>query len=289
MALLQAFPKGTYDKMFSGGAGDIFFEKGAVALIPAPLEIFQSSVGGAMAKAMILIAIVGQFFCGMCGVTANSRMVYAFSRDGALPGSKYWHRINPKTRTPTNAVWLGITLSAIAGALALIQSDNYAVAFFVLVGFCAVGLYMAYVIPVFLRLKSTTFKQGPWNLGKYSKIVGWTVVVYVACVNLMFLAPQFGPVSGFWPPWGGKSEIYGVAKVNQFNFTGPFLIILTIAIWAYWHLSAKNWFTGPKVMGTEEELKKIEAELAAVERGELPASVLYAEEDRMEAKHGGKK
>ena len=68
------------------------------------------------AKFLILISIVGQFFCGMASVTANSRMIYAFSRDGALPGSKYWHRINPKTRTPTNSVWLGVVLSAIVGA-----------------------------------------------------------------------------------------------------------------------------------------------------------------------------
>ena len=66
-------------------------------------------------------------------------------------------------------------------------------------------------------------------------------------------------------PWEG-----GV-KLNNFNFTGPFLIVLSIAIWAYWHLSAKNWFTGPKVMGTEAELAAIEAELAAVEAGTASA------------------
>ena len=32
----------------------------------------------------------------------------------------------------------------------------------------------------------------------------------------------------------------------------------------YWFLSAKNWFKGPKVQGSAEELAKIEAELAAV-------------------------
>ena len=67
----------------------------------------------------MFIAIVGQFFCGMASVTANSRMIYAFSRDGALPGSKYWHKINQKTRTPTNSVWLGVVLSAIVGASSL--------------------------------------------------------------------------------------------------------------------------------------------------------------------------
>jgi len=278
VAILQAMP----DDAYEDGLASILSQ----GLIPAPLQIFEQSVAGNLSKLIIFIAIVGQFFCGMCGVTANSRMVYAFSRDGALPGSRLWHRINPKTRTPTNAVWLGITLSAIVGLLTFLQSDNYAVAFFVLVGFTAVGLYVAYVIPVFLRLRKPDFVQGPWNLRGWSKLVGWTVVIYVVFINLMFLAPQFGPVSGFWPPWGGLSQVYGVAKVNNFNFTGPFMIILLIAIWIYWHVSAKNWFRGPVVMGSEEEMRQLEAELAAVERGDATPEQLRAMEDRLEARHG---
>jgi len=280
IAILQAMPANAY----KDGLASIL-SKG---LLPAPLQIFEQSVAGNLSKLMIFIAIVGQFFCGMCSVTANSRMVYAFSRDGALPGSRLWHRINPKTRTPTNAVWLGVTLAGILGALTLVQSDNYAVAFFVLVGFCAVGLYIAYVIPVYLRLRKPDFVQGPWNLRGWSKLVGWIVVVYVVFINLMFLAPQFGPVSAFWPPWGGDIPGSDIARVNNFNFTGPFLIALFIAIWAYWHLSAKNWFTGPKVMGTEEELRDLEAHLAAVQSGEATVEEIRAMEDRMEAHHGRK-
>ena len=61
--------------------GTVLYQGGAL-----PLRIFEQSVGGNMSKVMIFIAIVGQFFCGMASVTANSRMIYAFSRDGALPG-----------------------------------------------------------------------------------------------------------------------------------------------------------------------------------------------------------
>ena len=281
VAILYAMPKNAY----KDGLASIL-SKG---LIPAPLQIFEQSVAGNLSKLMIFIAIVGQFFCGMCGVTANSRMVYAFSRDGALPGSKLWHRINPKTRTPTNAVWLGIVLSFIVGLLTFVQSSNYAVAFFVLVGFTAVGLYIAYVIPVYLRLRKPDFVQGPWNLRGWSKLVGWTVVIYVVFINLMFLAPQFGPVSAFWPPWGGDIPGTDIARVNNFNFTGPFLIAIFIAIWIYWHVSAKNWFKGPQVMGTEAELRDLEAHLAAVERGEATAESIREMEEKMDAHHGKSK
>ena len=100
----------------------------------------------------------------MASVTANSRMIYAFSRDNALPGSKLWHKINPKTRTPTNSVWLGVALSAIVGALSLYQKGGYSTAFFALTGICVIGLYISYAIPIYLRLTNPDFEVGPWNL-----------------------------------------------------------------------------------------------------------------------------
>ena len=56
------------------------------------------------------------------------------------------HKINPKTRTPTNSVWFGVFLSALVGSLSLYQ-PGYSIAFFALTGICVVGLYIAYVIP----------------------------------------------------------------------------------------------------------------------------------------------
>ena len=75
------------------------------ALVP-PAQIWINAIGGTGAKLLLLVAIGAQLFCGMSSVTANSRMIYAFSRDGALPGSALWHRVNKRTRTPTNAIWL---------------------------------------------------------------------------------------------------------------------------------------------------------------------------------------
>ena len=75
------------------------------ALVP-PAQIFITAIGGTGAKLLLLVIIGAQLFCGMSSVTANSRMIYAFSRDGALPGSNLWHQVNKRTRTPTNAIWL---------------------------------------------------------------------------------------------------------------------------------------------------------------------------------------
>ena len=42
---------------------------------------------------MLFIAVVAQFFCGMASVTSASRMMFAFSRDGAVPGHQLWRRL----------------------------------------------------------------------------------------------------------------------------------------------------------------------------------------------------
>jgi amino acid transporter len=44
------------------------------------LAIFDSALGSGGAKAVILIATIGQLFCGMACLTSASRMCYAFSR-----------------------------------------------------------------------------------------------------------------------------------------------------------------------------------------------------------------
>ena len=198
-------------------------------------------------------------------------MIYAFSRDGALPGSKYWHKINKKTRTPTNSVWLGVALSAAVGTLSLYQKGGYSTAFFALTGICVIGLYISYAIPIYLRLTNPNFETGPWNLKGRHKIIGWTALVWIGFISILFVAPLFWP---FWPIWGDDNNIFnadgtasGYFKVNNFNFTGPLVTIAGVFVLLYWRFSGKKWFSGPKVQGTKEELLAIERELDAVEHG----------------------
>lgn len=232
--MLMAIPKGKYDEIAGGG-------------ILAGALVFTSSITGFLGKLLVIIATVGQFFCGMASVTANSRMIYAFSRDNGLPGSKLWHHINPRTRTPTNSVWFGIVLSAIAGALTLLPTKKgVPVAFFALTLMCVIGLYISYIIPVYLRLRNPDFQLGPWNLGAKGRLVGWFAVVYVLVICIVGFLPQFVP----WNRW------------ETANLTLPVIggIAIFVALW--WVLSAKNRFTGPKVQGTREELLAIERELS---------------------------
>ena len=209
-----------------------------------PVQIWIDAVGQSLGMFVLLVVIGAQFFCGMSSVTANSRMIYAFSRDGAVPASAFWHKINHRTRTPTNSIWLAAGGAFILGLPYLYSS----VAYFAITSIAVIGLYVAYVAPVFLRLRAgDKFQAGPWTLGKWSKPIGIVATIWVAFIFILFMLPQAFPIT-----------------ISSFNYTPVvFLVVLGGAtIWYYG--SAKQWFKGPKVQGSPEELRAIEQDLEVI-------------------------
>jgi amino acid transporter len=59
--------------------------------------------------------------CGLSFFSA-ARMTYAFSRDGAMPFSSVWHKVNEQ-EVPVNAVWLSAFVS-LCMALPVTQQLN---------------------------------------------------------------------------------------------------------------------------------------------------------------------
>jgi amino acid transporter len=212
------------------------------ALVP-PAQIFANAIGVTGAKLLLLVAIGAQLFCGMSSITANSRMIYAFSRDGALPGAAIWHRVNKRTRTPTNAIWLAAVGALILGLPYLWNDAAYAA----VTSIATIGLYIAYVSPTYLRLRQgQAFTRGPWHLGRWSYPIGIVACIWVVFITILFMLPTASPV--------GWSNI---------NYTVVAVLVVIGFAGIYWLVSARNWFTGPKVQGTEQELEAIERELSA--------------------------
>ncbi len=103
----QSAPRGVWQSVFfSAIAGYIvllaitFAAKDTAAVNDGGgtvFAVFESAMGSAWVKAILIICVVGQFFCGMSCMTSASRMMYAFSRDGAVPGST---ALEPGQREP---------------------------------------------------------------------------------------------------------------------------------------------------------------------------------------------
>ena len=126
------------------------------------------------AKLILIIVTVGQLFCGAAGLTSASRTWYAFSRDRGMPG---WCAV-PAPEPRQGAALRGdrgvgrrrwSSRSRRCGAP---SGADLPWAFFAITGICTVGLYIAYTIPIYLRLRQgDNFEPGPWNLGRRYRLV----------------------------------------------------------------------------------------------------------------------
>ncbi len=210
-----------------------------------PVQIWMDAIGRHGGELLLVIAMVAQFFCGMASVTANSRMVYAFSRDGAVPGSRIWHHINPRTRTPTRSIWFAVVFAFILGVPSYWSTAAYGA----VTSIATIGLYIAYIIPTLLRrLPGTRFENGPWNLGRWSAFIGWVGIAWVAFITVLFMLPEVSPINR-----------------DTFNYAPVAVLVVLGYAGIYWAVSARKWFTGPRTQGTELELEAIEYRLEEAE------------------------
>jgi amino acid transporter len=206
--------------------------------------IFNSSLDPWAAKMIFIIATVGQFFCGAAGLTSASRTWYAFSRDRGMPGWGIFRRVN-SDRVPFNAVIAVSVAAAIISIPAFFGKNDIPFAFFALTGICTVGLYLAYIFPVYLRLrKGDSFETGPWNLGRRYKIVNTLAIVFVALVvySLVFL-----PYTPTGLPW---KDGFDWANVNYV----PLAVLLPLIFGVWYLVSAKNRYKGPIRTLEEDEV-----------------------------------
>jgi amino acid transporter len=213
----------------------------------ASTAIFTSALADDLwaAKAILIIATVGQLFCGAAGLTSASRTWYAFSRDRAIPGWWLFRRLN-RDRVPSYAVLAVSVFAAIITIPAFWSTDaapTFPWAFFAVVGICTVGLYLAYIIPVYLRLRQgDAFETGPWNLGQHYRWINRVAIVWVAITVVVFILP-FGPAGVPWfDEWDAPAA----------NYT-PLVFVVLAAVWVWWKVSAKDRYTGP-VRTLEEDV-----------------------------------
>jgi amino acid transporter len=204
--------------------------------------IFTEALDSWAAKLVLIIATVGQIFCGAAGLTSASRTWYAFSRDRGMPGWALFRRVN-RDRVPFNAVIAVAFFSLVIAIPALFGENNIPFAFFAITGICTVGLYLAYIIPVYLRLrKGDDFEPGPWTLGSRYRLVNILAIAFVVVVVFALDLP-YTPTG---LPWNDGFD------TSVVNYT-PLAILLPLIFGVWYLVSAKDKYQGP-VKTLEEDV-----------------------------------
>jgi amino acid transporter len=181
-------------------------------------------------------------------VTSASRMMFAFSRDRAVPGHPLWRRVS-RRRVPVYSVF---GIGVFAAILMIPAIWNYLVGYGVGTAIAVIGLYIAFILPVYLRLRLGDSWDEPraWSLGKHYKWIDTIAILWVALITILFIFPLYK--AGL--PW--ESDF----SWELTNYTVLWFAAIGIVFGGWWFISAKNWFTGPVRMGSEEELERLEEE-----------------------------
>ncbi len=200
------------------------------------VPIIETALSTGLAKLVLDISTIGQLFCGMGCVAAASRMVFAFSRDGAVPGHSLWRRLN-NHRTPTWAVFFVVVFALVITIPALFGNKaGLPVAFFAVTSITTIGLYIAYILPVFLRLRmGNKFEPGVWNLGKHYRWINAIAIVWVALCVIIFCLPT-SPAA---VPWESGFSW------DDFNYAPLVTIALALGVGVAWVAGANRTFKGP--------------------------------------------
>ncbi len=208
----------------------------ATAAYPV-LYIAYQNLPAFMANLIGIIVFGGMWLCGLASITNMSRMWFAFARDDGMPGSSVICKIDPKWRTPINAILITTVLTVLISI--------YSSAYWVITSISTITLYLAYNIPVFLNLRNkwrkkgefTTTQNSPWHLKAWGPWINLIAVVYtVFLVILLSMPPN---------------------ELTLWTMVG-----IGILLFIYWQVYARSHFVGPKEH-SEEELRSIEQKLAA--------------------------
>lgn len=205
----------------------------------AVATIFSQALNSKMAALVLIISTAGQLFCTTACQTSASRMLFAFSRDRAVPGHRLWSAVNSR-RVPANAVMITALVAAALTLPALVEVDvNGApvpVAFFAVVSIGVVGLYLCFAVPIYYRLKvGDDFKVGSWNLRGHHR---WMAPLALGEIIITAVVAMF-PTSLGGVPWDSSFAWKFV------NYTPLVVFGVLLLLWLYWHVSVKKWFTGP--------------------------------------------
>jgi amino acid transporter len=199
----------------------------------AAIEAMRQGVGQTAMEWLLFIAVMGQLFCGMSAVTSASRMLFAFSRDRAVPGHRLWSKLNGR-HVPAYAVLLICVLAFLLAAPA--WSGQTAFVYAAVTSVATIGLYVAYIIPIYLRLrKGDDFDPGPWSLGRWYKPLNIISIIWVGFICVLFIMP----LSDTAVPWNDSFDY----KTANYAPLAVGVVIVAVSVW--WAVSAKHWFKGP--------------------------------------------
>lgn len=140
--------------------------------VPSIIKSAVGSSGGAFGLLVPLLVLA--IICGIGCTTASSRCIWAFARDGAVPGSHLWKSINGRLNIPFNAMMLSMVVQI---ALGLIYFGSTA-AFNAFSSVGVICLTTSYAMPIAVSLlgRREAVKHASFYLGALGAVCNYVAI-----------------------------------------------------------------------------------------------------------------
>lgn len=183
------------------------------------------------------------FFVVTTAVQANARSFYAFSRDNGLPDRGVFARINKRTGTTVNAVWLVIFPCILLGLLGL--ASYYAIS--AIFSLAALGMDLSYLVPIvsrqiFANHPEVQYVPGPFSLGNgwFGRTVNIIAIFWTIFECVILSIPLSLPITG-----------------TGFNYSWVIMVGVLLLAMIWYVVYARRHYHGPRSTMTPELLKKL--------------------------------
>ena len=182
------------------------------------------SAGGGFGLLFLILGIL--FFAGTGALTAASRCTYAFARDGAIPGSRLWAKVDKRFDIPLMALILSTAVDCLLG---LIYFGSSA-AFNSFTGVATICLSTSYGMPILISVirRRRAVQNSTFSLGKFGYAINVAMLCWIVLAVVLFCMPVSLPVE---PATMNYASVVfaGFAAISiawyfirgRKNFTGP--------------------------------------------------------------------
>ena len=165
-------------------------------------------------------------------LTNNARKVWAFARDGGLPGSKWLSKVWHAQNTPVNSILVTALLSYI---LCLITIGS-TIAFNIIISLDLIAFFGTYILSIgcliHRRLRGAPLPSRRWSLGTlglpiniFAFLYSWVALIF-ACFPV---STPTDPVDANWGPviWAGVLIIAVISYLVQGRriYKGPVVYV----------------------------------------------------------------
>ncbi|RLL97436.1 hypothetical protein CFD26_106440 [Aspergillus turcosus] len=193
------------------------------------IAMFYQATGSVKATTAMQSAITLIGFVSNIAVVASvSRLTWAFARDGGLPYSKFFAKVDGKYHIPVRAVCL-VCFNVLLLSLINIASTT---ALSAILALTTSSLSISYIIPIVMmawkRLRKEPITFGPFTLGRWGLAINIYAIIFGIFICTFVSFPTEIPVTA-----------------TNMNYSGPVFLGVSVLLICDWAVRGRGRFTGP--------------------------------------------